>query len=158
MSDRPTSEHEDYAALVRGLLSDLEPTSITRLDVRHGDLRVVLRRAPGAAIAGPFVRHAAPADEEAGRPAHWRAVEAPLSGIFYPRPAPDEDTYVQIGGHVEPDSVVGLIETMKMFNEVTADIAGIVREIVVESGELIETGQPLLYVEPGEELPPPVAG
>jgi acetyl-CoA carboxylase biotin carboxyl carrier protein len=76
-------------------------------------------------------------------------VEAPLTGIFYIRPAPDEEPYVQPGSHVEPDDVVGLVETMKMYNEVTADVAGTVREIVVENGSLVEAGQPLLYVEPG---------
>jgi acetyl-CoA carboxylase biotin carboxyl carrier protein len=51
---------------------------------------------------------------------------------------------------VEPDDVVGLVETMKMYNEVTADVTGTVREIVVENGALVEASQPLLYVEPGQ--------
>jgi biotin carboxyl carrier protein len=57
---------------------------------------------------------------------------------------------------VEPGDVVGLVETMKMYNEVTADVTGTVREIVVENGSLVEAGQPLLYVEPGhaDDAPP----
>lgn len=159
MTEQPTLESEDYVALVRGLLDDLAPTSITRLDLRHGDLRVALRRTPGVIAPAIVAHHAAAQAEKGGPPAHWHAVTAPLTGIFYTRPTPDDDPYVQAGSHVEPDSVVGLIETMKMFNEVTADVTGIVREVIVENGALVESGQPLLYVEPGEDLPvPPVAG
>ena len=108
---------------------------------------MALRRVPGA---GGLV---SPATEvtvvEKSRPLHWHVVQAPLTGIFYTRPAPDEEPYVQPGNHVEPDDVVGLVETMKMYNEVMADVTGIVREILVENGSLVEAGQPLLYVEPG---------
>lgn len=159
MAERTTLESEDYVALVRGLLDDLAPTSITRLEMRHGDLRLALRRMPGVSAPAIVAQHAAAPAEESGPPAHWHAVTAPLTGIFYTRPTPDDDPYVQAGSHVEPDSVVGLIETMKMFNEVSADVSGIVREVLVENGALVESGQPLLYVEPGEELPaPPIAG
>jgi acetyl-CoA carboxylase biotin carboxyl carrier protein len=146
--DEPADDQPDYAGLVRGLLEDLAGTAITSLELRHGALRVALRRVPGA---GGLV---APATEatvvEKSRPLHWHVVEAPLTGIFYTRPAPDEEPYVQPGSHVEPDDVVGLVETMKMYNEVTADITGTVREIVVENGALVEASQPLLYVEPGQ--------
>jgi len=155
--DGDPGEDGAYAALVRGLMRDLAGTSITRLELRHGDLRVVLRRKPGAVAATPVVAVAAP-DDESVRPAGWRAVVAPLTGMFYGRPSPDEEAYVRLGGHVEADSIVGLIETMKMFNEVTADVAGTVRELVVESGALVEAGQPILYVEPGESMDGPSAG
>ena len=155
MDEPPGDDEPDYAGLVRGLLEDLAGTAITNLELRHGELRVALRRVPGA---GGIV---APTTEatvvEKGRPLHWHVVEAPLTGIFYTRPAPDEEPYVQPGSHVEPNDVVGLVETMKMYNEVTADVAGTVREIVVENGSLVEAGQPLLYVEPGQDddaLPP----
>lgn len=158
-----TQAHEpddDYAALVRGLLDDLAGTSITRLDLAQGDLRVSLRRAPGVAAPVVIAEHAAaaPAQPEQGRPAHWHAVEAPLTGLFYARPAPDEETFVHVGSHVDAESVVGLIEAMKMFNQVTADVTGTVREIVAGNGELIEAGQPIIYVEPGEGAAHPVIG
>jgi acetyl-CoA carboxylase biotin carboxyl carrier protein len=146
--DEPPEDEPDYAGLVRGLLKDLAGTAITNLELRHGALRVALRRVPGA---GGLVSPATEATlVEKNRPLHWHVVEAPLTGIFYTRPAPDEDPYVQPGSHVEPDDIVGLVETMKMYNEVTADITGTVREIVVENGALVEASQPLLYVEPGQ--------
>lgn len=158
-----TQAHEpddDYAALVRGLLDDLAGTSITRLDLAQGDLRVSLRRAPGATAPAVIAEHAtvAPARQEQGRPAHWHAVEAPLTGLFYARPAPDEEPFVHVGSHVDADSVVGLIEAMKMFNQVMADVMGTVREVVAGNGELIEAGQPIIYVEPGEGAAHPVIG
>jgi acetyl-CoA carboxylase biotin carboxyl carrier protein len=151
---RQAGDDADYAALVRGLARDLSPTSITRLEVRHGDLRVSLRRTPGA-IPAAFAPMMAQSVEAPARPVEWRAVVAPLTGIFYARPSPDEEPYVSVGGHVEPDSIVGLIETMKMFNEVTADIAGTVHEIAFENGALVEVGQPLVYIEPGESMAGP---
>lgn len=151
---------DDYAALVRGLLDDLAGTSITRLEFAHGDLRVSLRRAPGAVAPAVIAEHAtaASAQPERARPAHWHAVEAPLTGLYYARPAPDEEPFVHVGSHVDADSVVGLIEAMKMFNQVTADVTGTVREVVAGNGELIEAGQPIIYVEPGEGAAPPVIG
>lgn len=154
MSERGAPEEGDVVALVRGLLKDMAGTPVTRLELRHGDLRVHLRRVPGM-VAHPLVSGHLHTPAEAGRPEHWQAVEAPLTGIFYARPSPDDDYYVHVDGHVEPETVVGLIEAMKMFNEVTANIHGIVREIVAENGALIEAGQPILYVEPGDEVQRP---
>ena len=154
---RRVDDDADYAALVRGLARDLAATSITRLEVRQGGLRVSLRRTPGA-LPAVFAPALSPSVEEPARPSEWRAVVAPLTGIFYARPSPDEEPYVSAGGHVEPDSIVGLIETMKMFNEVTADIAGTVHEIAFENGALVEVGQPLLYIEPGESMAGPPTG
>ena len=145
-----TEEGGDYAALVRGLLEDLSGTSITRLELRHGDLRVSLRRAPGQVVAAPIAH--LPATSEPARPETWHAVTAPLTGIFYGRPSPDEEMYVQVDSPVEPDQIVGLIEAMKLFNEITADIAGTVREIAAENGALVEAGQVLMYVEPGHDV------
>ena len=151
---------QDYAALVGGLLDELAGSAITLLELRHGDLRVVLRRVPDAvAVAFPAAAAALSTAQAPGRPDHWHVVEAPLTGIFYARPSPDEAPFVTVGGHVDADQVVGLIESMKMFNEVTADVTGIVREAVAQNGELIEAGHPIVYIERGEgPQGPPEAG
>ena len=150
MADRREAEPGDYAALVRALLDDLAGTSITRLELRLGDLRVGLRRmATGADGVQALVPAAhAGASEGQEHPEHWVRVDAPLTGIFYARPSPDEEPYVHVDSHVEPDQVIGLIETMKMFNEVLADVGGTVRELAAPDGALIEAGQPVIYVEP----------
>ena len=149
MADHGVPDEREYAALVRSLLEDLAGTPVTRLELRQGDLRVELRRLPGL-VSRPLSPVHERAAEPTGRPAHWHAVEAPLTGIYYARPAPDAEPFVRVGGAVEEDTVIGLIEAMKMFNEVTASVSGIVREVVPENGALIEAGKPILYVEPGD--------
>ncbi len=149
----------DYADLVRGLLDDVQGTAITVLEVRHDGLRVVLRRAPGAVAQSAPGAYGPAAVAAPVRPEHWHPVTAPLTGIFYARPSPDDEPYVTLGAQIESDQVIGLIESMKMFNEVTADVTGTVREIGVVNGDLIETGYAILYVEPGEvETQAPAAG
>ncbi len=160
-TQRPPSEREpDYAALVGSLLDELAGSAITRLELRQGDLRLMLRRVPGAGtITLPAAAVPPSAQQAPDRPDHWHAVAAPLTGIFYAKPSPDEAPFVTVGGHVDADQVVGLIESMKMYNEVTADMTGIVSEIVAQSGELIEAGQPIIYIEQGEgPQGPPEAG
>jgi acetyl-CoA carboxylase biotin carboxyl carrier protein len=144
-------EQPDLVEVVRGVLDDLAGTSITRLELQHGDLHLSLRRAPGT-VTVPQPGHLleqVPGDPPP--PEHWHAVEAPLTGLFYTQPAPDKESYVHVGSHVEPDQVLGLIETMKMFNEVTSDISGTISALVVGNGALVHAGEVLMYIEPGDQ-------
>lgn len=76
------------------------------------------------------------------------AVTAPMVGVFYRTPAPDQPQFVEVGDRVAPDDVVCLIEVMKLFNSVRAGVAGRVAHIHVENGATVEYGQPLLAIEP----------
>src|SRR5207244_8835969 len=76
------------------------------------------------------------------------AVLAPLSGIWYGSPAPGSAPYVTLGGEVALGQVIGLIEAMKLFNEIKSDRAGRVVRINAESGKLVRAKQPLIEVEP----------
>jgi len=76
------------------------------------------------------------------------SVKAPLTGIFYASPAPGTAPYVQAGGEVAVGQVIGLIEAMKLFNEIKSDLAGRVVRVVPESGALVKAKQPLIEVEP----------
>jgi acetyl-CoA carboxylase biotin carboxyl carrier protein len=87
---------------------------------------------------------AATGAETATRP----AVRAPLTGIFYASPSPGSPPYVQVGGELAVGQIVGLIEAMKLFNEIKSDIAGRVVRIVAENGQLVKAKQPLVEVEP----------
>jgi acetyl-CoA carboxylase biotin carboxyl carrier protein len=75
-------------------------------------------------------------------------VKAPLTGIFYTSPSPGAPPYVQAGGEVIVGQVIGLIEAMKLFNEIKSDLAGRVVRVVPESGTLVKAKQPLIEVEP----------
>src|SRR5918995_7488419 len=76
------------------------------------------------------------------------SVKAPLTGIFYASPAPGSAPYVAVGREVAIGQVIGLIEAMKLFNEIKSDLAGRVVRVVPESGTLVKAKQPLIEVEP----------
>ncbi|MRG86550.1 acetyl-CoA carboxylase biotin carboxyl carrier protein [Salinibacillus xinjiangensis] len=76
-----------------------------------------------------------------------KEITSPMVGTFYRSPAPDKDPYVQVGDNVKADSVVCIVEAMKLFNEIEAEVNGEIVEILVEDGELVEYGQPLFRVK-----------
>jgi acetyl-CoA carboxylase biotin carboxyl carrier protein len=74
-------------------------------------------------------------------------VVSPMLGTFYAAPSPEDDPYVSLGSEVGPDSIVCIVEAMKLFNEIEAEVNGEIVEILVEDGELVEYGQPLFRVK-----------
>ena len=156
---------ESLLALIDKLAGLLERTELNELEVQVGSTGLVLRKpsalasvapvamaAGGAGTATPIdgaVATAAPATDGASPGALTRpAVMAPLSGIWYGSPAPGSAPYVSPGGEVAVGQVVGLIEAMKLFNEIKSDLAGRVVKIHAESGKLVRAKQPLIEVEP----------
>jgi acetyl-CoA carboxylase biotin carboxyl carrier protein len=101
--------------------------------------------APGAGPQGAPGGSTAPADN---LPPARPSVKAPLTGIWYGSPAPGSAPYVQIGSEVAMGTVIGLIEAMKLFNEIKSDLAGRVVKVNAESGKLVKAKQPLIEVEP----------
>jgi acetyl-CoA carboxylase biotin carboxyl carrier protein len=102
----------------------------------------------GAAPAGTAPRGATPSTAGTAPAQTTRMVLAPLTGIWYASPAPGADPYVAAGGEVAVGQVIGLIEAMKLFNEIKSDVAGRVVRVLVESGQLVRAKQPLIEVEP----------
>jgi acetyl-CoA carboxylase biotin carboxyl carrier protein len=76
-------------------------------------------------------------------------VNAPLTGVFYRSSSPQTEAFVQVGSNVASGDVIGLIEAMKLFNEIRSTASGKVRRIFAENGQLVRAHQPLLEVEPG---------
>ncbi|RXY89671.1 acetyl-CoA carboxylase, biotin carboxyl carrier protein, partial [Salmonella sp. 3DZ2-4SM] len=74
-------------------------------------------------------------------------INAPMVGTFYKSPSPDEGPYVQVGSRVEADTTVCILEAMKLFNEIQAEVSGEITEILVEDGQMVEYGQPLFKVK-----------
>jgi acetyl-CoA carboxylase biotin carboxyl carrier protein len=153
-------------ALIDRLASLLDRSELAELEVQVGATGLVLRKP--AAIAPPLVMGGgAPAGATAGDgaatgagvaapaggaatdgPPARPAVMAPLSGIWYGSPAPSTAPYVSVGGEVAVGQVIGLIEAMKLFNEIKSDKAGRVVKINAENGKLVRAKQPLIEVEP----------
>jgi acetyl-CoA carboxylase biotin carboxyl carrier protein len=146
--------NEAILAAVDRLAPVLLEGPLEELEVESGDLvvRVArLRAAPAAPAplapgrAAGAVTPASPFGEpEAGR----RFVTAPLTGVWYGAPSPGARPYISAGDEVASGQVVGLIEAMKLFNEIKSDVAGTATRILVESGTLVKRQQPLLEIDP----------
>lgn len=80
--------------------------------------------------------------------ANLHKIVSPMVGTFYASPSPDADVYVRPGSRVSKDSIVCIVEAMKLFNEIEAEIDGEIVEILVQNGQLVEYGQPLFLVKP----------
>ncbi len=77
-----------------------------------------------------------------------KKIESPMVGTFYAAPSPEDPAYIEVGNKVTNDTVVCIVEAMKLFNEIEAEIEGEIVEILVEDGQLVEYGQPLFLVKP----------
>lgn len=134
------------AETLRHLFRQLEATDVDELELVVGASRIYLRREPGRRAVVER-----PPDNVVDRGV---AVVAPLTGVFFSRPAPDQPPFVEVGARIVRGQLVALIETMKLFNEVTTEVAGEILSVAVSDGDLVETGQPLMYIrldEDGEE-------
>jgi biotin carboxyl carrier protein len=137
----------DWLQAVRQVVAAVRASDVTELEVANGDFSVRVRRDPEASLLlGEGVR--VPLAEEEDSRLH--RVVAPFTGVFYRSPTPDAGAYVSEGDWVDVDGMIGLVETMKIFNEVTADVAGRIKKIVADNFQLVHTGDTLVLLEPGE--------
>ncbi|OCA91052.1 acetyl-CoA carboxylase, biotin carboxyl carrier protein [Bacillus sp. FJAT-27225] len=88
-------------------------------------------------------QEAAPVEEQTD----LHKIVSPMVGTFYQSPSPDADNYVKPGSQVNPDTVVCIVEAMKLFNEIEAEVSGEIVEVLVKDGQLVEYGQPLFLVK-----------
>jgi len=139
----------------RDLIKRLEGSSVQRLAVEAGDTRIEIERGipSGVSVAVGAAPAAAPAgsdDGAAGVPEvdGRHPIKAPLVGTFYAAGQPGDPPYVKVGDSVEVGQTVAIVEAMKLMNQVQADIAGKVAEIVLQDGQWVEFEQVLMYLEP----------
>jgi acetyl-CoA carboxylase biotin carboxyl carrier protein len=135
------------------LLERLRDASLRELEVRRGGMRVKVSRDGAPVAAGPpalapaaDVVLARSAAQAPATPAA-KAITAPLTGIFYRSPSPQASPFVQVGSVINTGDVIGLIEAMKLFNEVRSTLAGRVQRIAAESGQLVRAHQALIELE-----------
>jgi len=147
--------NEELQARILAAVDQLAPIlvggSLEELEVESGGLvvRLAKRRAAPAAPPAPTTAPPGVPTSPYGDPAPgMRFVTAPLTGVWYTAPSPGARQYVTAGGEVASGQVVGLIEAMKLFNEIKSDIAGTVTRILAETGTLVKRQQPLLEVDP----------
>jgi len=148
------AEAAELVVLIDRLEAVLAASNLTELEVEVGETALVLRK-PAAlpaevAAAAPVAREGVAAErpvEADGAASPYHQVLAPLTGLLYLSPSPDAAPYVQVGREVNQGQVIGLIEAMKLFNEIKSDVRGRVVRILAEHGALIKARQPILDVD-----------
>ena len=129
----------NWLAAVRQVVAAVQSSDVTELEIANGAFSVRVRRQPRTVRGAPQADHATE---------QFHRVLAPLTGIFYRSATPAAKPYVSEHDHVVANTVIGLVETMKIFNEVTADIAGRIVRFEVASGQLVHAGDVLALIEP----------
>jgi acetyl-CoA carboxylase biotin carboxyl carrier protein len=158
---KPPASSLDVEA-VRQLLSLMSEHDLTELEIEQGDTVVRLRKAGAAApavsvmpVPAPMMSvlpqgaAAAPAPAAAAKKEEsLPSIKSPMVGTFYVSSSPEAQPYVKVGDHVSEDTVVCIIEAMKVFNEIRAETSGIVERILVKNAQAVEFGQALFVVRP----------
>ena len=150
---------------IRQLVDMMVANDLVEISLRDGEVEVSLRRPTGGAgdvvpvVSGPIPVSnpgvgavaeapptAAPAAEDEGL--ELVDIQSPMVGTFYAASDPNSPPYAEVGTHVNPDTVVCIVEAMKVFNEIKAEVAGTIEKILVKNEQPVEYGQPLFLVRP----------
>jgi acetyl-CoA carboxylase biotin carboxyl carrier protein len=157
------------ARTVEYLLKLMTEHDLSELELREGDQRIRLRK--GGAVHPVLVSPAVPSVSPTVNPGHAAAapvpaasaattppsafsarnlleIKSPMVGTFYSKPKPDKPDFVSVGTPVKPDTVVCLIEAMKLYNDIKAELSGRIAEACVNNGDFVEFNQVLFRVEP----------
>lgn len=152
MTERDAS-WEEIAEFIQDAAQQMREFGLSVLDVEHGGSRVRIKidapKAVRVLSEEPIVVHhqaSAPAPTETG----GTVITAPMIGTFYASPSPGEPPFVQEGDPVEAGQVVGIIEAMKIMNEITSDIDGVILRSLAQNAQAVEYGQPLFEIRPND--------
>jgi acetyl-CoA carboxylase biotin carboxyl carrier protein len=158
---------------IKELIEIMKENELLEIEIKNGDYKVFLKRSqPHASVGGAFssvpeIRpasggpqqvHAGGADsviqayasQAAGSSKEFVEIKSPIVGTFYATASPDSEHYVEVGSRVEPQTVVCIIEAMKVMNEIKAETSGTIAEILVTNGQAVEFGQVLFRVKPDQ--------
>lgn len=149
---------------IKAIIDLMKKNSITEFELEEKDSKLRLKRGVNGGVpvapsdeAPPLIMSAPPAMMPAPVPISAGSavantgevdVRSPMIGTFYRSPSPEAAAYVEVGSEVSPDTVVCIIEAMKVMNEIKAEVRGIVTQTLVENGKPVEFGQPLFKVRP----------
>lgn len=138
----------DFESKVDQLGELLRRHGLTSIRVRDGDVVIEVRRdvAASQVLTGVSGSVSASAGPEAGGRAE--PIPSPMVGTFYRRPVPTDPPFVEEGERIAPGQVIGVIEAMKVFNEVESPIGGVLTKFLVSDGQLVQEGDALALVEP----------
>lgn len=148
---------------IKALIELLEKSSLTELEIKEGEETVRLARHTTSIAAPAVVHHVAPVEAPRATPAasapaaeaigksskeapDGHAIRSPMVGTYYASPNPDAAPYVKVGQSIKAGDTIGIIEAMKMFNPIEADVSGTVRAILVESGQALEFDELMIII------------
>jgi acetyl-CoA carboxylase biotin carboxyl carrier protein len=153
---------------IKAIIDLMRKNSIAEFEMERQDFKIKLKRGNGGggasgedpgsypvAIPAPPppplsipATSSAAAAITAAAAAGTLEIKSPMIGTFYRAPSPDSQSYVEVGSEVNPDTIVCLIEAMKVMNEIKAEVKGVVTQILVENAKPVEFGQPLFRIRP----------
>jgi acetyl-CoA carboxylase biotin carboxyl carrier protein len=159
--------YDDLLAIARLIESG---SRFSEFRLKSGDIEVEVKRANGSfvtpaqaaaqspqtgpppvaapAAPGTTSQAAAAGMTSAAAPPEGHLVKAPMVGTFYRSPAPDKPPFVEVGTRVKADTIVCIIEVMKLMNSVTAGVAGVVTHVLAQNAQPVEAGQPVIAIKP----------
>ncbi len=151
---------------IKSIVDLMKKNSISDFELEKEDFKIKLHRTDGnktenvqlqnyippaaaqvAAVPAPVSATPEIPADESNKPTDPE-IKSPMIGTFYRAPSPEADDYVQVGDHVSADSVVCIVEAMKVMNEIKAEMSGVITEILIENASAVEYGQPLFRVRP----------
>ncbi|HET7625705.1 MAG TPA: acetyl-CoA carboxylase biotin carboxyl carrier protein [Verrucomicrobiae bacterium] len=148
---------------IKAIIDLMKKNSVSEFELEKQDFKIKLKRGVNggapvvyeespAAVAYVPQTLAVPAPASAAAPAPTASsdvdIKSPMIGTFYRAPSPESASYVEVGTEVNPDTVVCIIEAMKVMNEIKAEAKGVITQILVENAKPVEFGQPLFKLRP----------
>ncbi len=159
MAGSPSNQGDIFdVKRIRRLVELMNEHELAEIDLRQSDQRIRLRKggepiittevARPAVAAAPAGAPAAGSEPAAAADANLVEIKSPMVGTYYASSSPEAPPFVKVGDHIGPTTTVCIIEAMKVFNEIPAEMSGQVVSVLVENGEPVEFGQPLFKIDP----------
>lgn len=142
------SSLSDTADAVRKLAEVMQDHGLAKINITQGDIHIRLKAGKSGAIIATQVVSAAHVALPISSEPEGHIVSAPMIGTYYGSPSPGEPAFVQVGDEVEVGQTIGIIEAMKIMNEIAADRSGVVAEVFVSNTQAVEYGSPLIRIIP----------
>jgi acetyl-CoA carboxylase biotin carboxyl carrier protein len=149
-----TEKKASWLERVEDIAHALEGSTVSELELTEGGTEIIIRRKPGVVTSAVLVQAGAGVAMPAGAPGRAQGADqsipivAPLTGVYYSAASPTSPPFVNIGDVVHVGQVVALVEAMKVFNEIMAEVSGRVVALVATTGSVVQKGDALLRVEP----------
>ena len=153
-SPTPNISWPEQLPLLRELAQIVAEEGLSELQIEDGDLKWTLKSAVPTFVDAPVAMGVSStptmgvaAPLPAKKVESFTPLVSPMVGVWFRAPSPADPNFIEVGDRVERGQTIGLVEAMKVFNEITAEASGVVAEIPATNGQLVETGQPLVLLK-----------